>query len=143
MLDFYEIYDVIHRVPVSYSKQEFLALYPSGFVSEVDGVCDIKQTFVYGRGKKCLSIKFPNGKYVISYDFGVFKASEMLVCAPDGDFASENGSPKAYNARLKENRMSDPIILFPVKNGALVVNMISRRVGEFESAIQHPQKNTL
>lgn len=143
LLHFYEIYNVVYQTTRTYNKQEFLALYPSGFVSESDGVCNIKQVSVYGRSREYLSIKFPNGQYVISDDFTAFTAGEMLICAPEGDFASENGSPKAYNARLKENRMSDPVILFPVKNGALVVNMVSDRIGEFEAAIQHSPKNSL
>ncbi len=125
----YLIDEVIYREGF-YSWAEFIDLRPDRMVYDAD--CEGN----YCEGE-LLKAKIGDGKkLLVSRRFAVLNPT-FLICAPAADFKTHNDVK--YDWKHK-NLMSDPIILKPVKNGYLLVNMLGHRVGEMALKLEATQK---
>ena len=120
-IHFYKLGAVQHS-SAHYSWYEFCKLRPNCILTDED--CDGS----YSQGMLLYAKpKDGNGKYVVSRDFTVLNPP-MMVCAPAADFRLKTDPPDLK--KRNKPSMADPIILKPVKNGYLLVNMLNDRVAE-------------
>lgn len=117
---FYLIDSVINHYD-NLTLDEFKAIRPSAVVRDED--CEE----IYMEGD-LMKAKIPeSNKWLVSRRFKVVKP-DFYICAPASDFGTLKGL-ESCKARHKTT-MADPIILKPVRNGFLVVNMLGHRVGD-------------